>query len=151
GFSERKNAMDMITVDLGALQLGARAAGEPSRPGLILLHGWPQSSRAFEGVVDTFGAEHFVLAFDLPGIGRSHGAPPSATKTVLADLVLRGAELLGARDIVIVGYDVGGMVAFAAARDHGDRISGAVVMNTVIPGIGPWEKILSDPRIFHFA
>jgi pimeloyl-ACP methyl ester carboxylesterase len=43
------------------------------------------------------------------------------------------------------------MVAFACARDHSARIDGAVVMNTVIPGLDPWAKVLSDPRIFHFA
>ena len=26
-----------------------------------------------------------------------------------------------------------------------------MVMNTVLPGIAPWEEILADPRIFHFA
>jgi pimeloyl-ACP methyl ester carboxylesterase len=59
--------------------------------------------------------------------------------------------MLGARDILIAGYDVGGMIAYAAARDHAHRISGAMVMNTVIPGIPPWEDVLADPRIFHFA
>jgi pimeloyl-ACP methyl ester carboxylesterase len=43
------------------------------------------------------------------------------------------------------------MIAFSCARDHGARIRGAVVMNTVIPGLDPWSKVLSDPRIFHFA
>jgi pimeloyl-ACP methyl ester carboxylesterase len=33
----------------------------------------------------------------------------------------------------------------------GARISAAVVMNTVIPGLDPWGKVLADPRIFHFA
>jgi pimeloyl-ACP methyl ester carboxylesterase len=26
-----------------------------------------------------------------------------------------------------------------------------MVMNTLLPGIAPWEEILADPRIFHFA
>jgi hypothetical protein len=43
------------------------------------------------------------------------------------------------------------MIAFACARDHGARIDGAVVMNTVIPGLDPWAKVLADPHIFHFA
>ncbi len=51
----------------------------------------------------------------------------------------------------VAGLDVGGMIAFAAARDHGDRIRGAAVMNTVVPGLDPWDKLLVDPRIFHFA
>jgi pimeloyl-ACP methyl ester carboxylesterase len=141
----------MLHADVDGATVAARTAGDASKPALILLHGWPQSSRAFEGVLPQLGADHFVLAFDLPGIGASRGAPPSACKHVIANLLLDAAEKLGARDILIAGYDVGGMIAYAAARDHAQRISGAIVMNTVIPGIPPWEDVLADPRIFHFA
>jgi pimeloyl-ACP methyl ester carboxylesterase len=92
-----------------------------------------------------------VLAPDLPGIGDSRKRPPTGEKTVLADIVLTAAETAGARDIIIAGLDVGGMIAFAAARDHGRRIARAIVMNTVIPGLKPWEELLADPRIWHFA
>lgn len=141
----------MIFAKVQGVEIAARSTGDASMPALILLHGWPQSSRSFENVLPELGTDHFVLAFDLPGIGASHGVLPSAEKTVIAGVLLDAAEQLGARDILFSGYDVGGMIAYAAARDHADRISGAMVMNTVLPGIAPWEKILADPRIFHFA
>jgi len=136
---------------LKGLTLSCRKVGATSHPCLLLLHGWPQTSLAWRAVLDALGEDHYVLAFDLPGVGDSRGAPPSAEKTALADLLLGAAERLGGRQIIIAGYDVGGMIAFAGARDHAARIAGAVVMNTVIPGLHPWNRILSDPRIFHFA
>jgi pimeloyl-ACP methyl ester carboxylesterase len=96
-------------------------------------------------------ADFFVLSLDLPDIGDSRGKPPSADKSVLADIALAAAEKAAAHDVIIAGLDVGGMIAFAAARDYPERISAAIVMNTVIPGIEPWSQILSDPRIWHFA
>src|SRR5690348_11354626 len=138
-------------VTINGLRLSCRKAGRASQPCLVLLHGWPQTSLAWEGVLDELGKDHYALAFDLPGIGDSRGVPPSAEKTVLAGVMLSAAERLGGQDIILAGYDVGGMIAFAAARDHASRIKGAVVMNTVIPGLHPWTRILSDPRIFHFA
>ncbi len=102
-------------------------------------------------MIDELGRDQYVLAFDLPGIGDSRGVPASAEKRVLADVLLSAAEATGGKEIIVAGYDVGGMIAFAAARDHGVRIKGAVVMNTVIPGLPPWAKVLADPRIFHFA
>ena len=138
-------------ITLNGLRLSCRRAGKSSQPCLVLLHGWPQTSLAWEGVLDELGEDHYALAFDLPGIGDSRGVPPSAEKTVLAGVMLGAAERLGGRDIILAGYDVGGMIAFAGARDHTSRIRGAVVMNTVIPGLHPWTRILSDPRIFHFA
>jgi pimeloyl-ACP methyl ester carboxylesterase len=143
--------MDTFQIKVGQLSLACRKAGRPSDPCLVLLHGWPQTGLAWEGVLSELGRDSFALAFDLPGVGDSRGAPASAEKTVIADIVLRAAEAAGGKSIIVVGYDVGGMIAFACARDHGARIAGAVVMNTVIPGLDPWKKILADPRIWHFA
>jgi pimeloyl-ACP methyl ester carboxylesterase len=143
--------MHTETIEHDGLTLAVSAAGNSTKPGLILLHGWPQSNEVYDQVIDDLGADHFALAFDLPDIGQSRGAPASAEKKTLADIVLSAAERLGARSTMIAGFDVGGMIAYAAARDHGDRIVGAVVMNTVLPGIGPWSEVLSDPRIWHFA
>ena len=143
--------MNLRHIEHEGLTLGALHAGDASRPALLLLHGWPQSSRVYDRVIDDLAQDHFVLAFDLPGIGESRGAPPSSEKTALAGLLLGAAEGAGARSPVVVGFDVGGMIAYAAARDHGRRIAGAIVMNTVIPGLDPWAQLLADPRIWHFA
>jgi len=139
------------TIEHEGLALGTLTAGDRARPAIVLLHGWPQCKEVYGPVMEAFASDHFVLAFDLPEIGDSRGPPRSAEKTVLADIIVGAAERAGARSLVVAGFDVGGMIAYAAARDHGDRIAGAVVMNTVIPGIDPWEKVLSDPRIWHFA
>jgi pimeloyl-ACP methyl ester carboxylesterase len=138
-------------VEVEGLSLGLLAAGDPSKPALVLLHGWPQSKEVYDSVVDRLADHHFVLAFDLPEIGDSRGAPISAEKKDLAQIALEAAQRRGARSPVIAGFDVGGMIAYAAARDHAQRITGAIVVNTVIPGIEPWSKVLADPRIWHFA
>jgi pimeloyl-ACP methyl ester carboxylesterase len=138
-------------VETDGLKLGLLSAGNPAKPALLLLHGWPQSKEVYDRVVDGLADDHFVLAFDLPEIGDSRGAPRSAEKKDLALTVIGAAERCGARSPIVVGFDVGGMIAYAAARDHAHRISGAIIMNTVIPGIDPWSKILTDPRIWHFA
>lgn len=141
----------MLIAEVDGVKIAARSSGDASKPALILLHGWPQSSYAFEGVLRSLGADHFVLAFDLPGIGDSQGVLASAEKTDIAAALLDAADQLGARDIIVAGYDVGGMIAYAAARDHAPKICAVMVMNTVLPGIAPWEDVLADPRIFHFA
>jgi pimeloyl-ACP methyl ester carboxylesterase len=143
--------IEISKVALNGLSLAVRKAGDPGKPCLVMLHGWPQTSLAWESVLPELGKDHYALALDLPDIGDSEGPPPSAEKYVLADIVLSAAEHVGGKDMVVAGYDVGGMIAFSCARDHGARVNGAVIMNTVIPGLHPWSKVLSDPRIFHFA
>jgi pimeloyl-ACP methyl ester carboxylesterase len=139
------------TIEHDGLTLGLLTAGNPAKAGLVLLHGWPQSKEVYDQVIDELASDHYVLAFDLPAVGDSRGAPRSADKKALAETLIGAAERAGAQSMVIAGFDVGGMIAYAAARDYGPRILGAVVMNTVLPGIDPWSKILADPRIWHFA
>jgi len=139
------------SVEHEGLKLGVLSAGDRNKPALVLLHGWPQSKDVWDAVIDDLASDHFVLAFDLPEIGDSRGAPRSAEKKELARIVLGAAEQAGARSIVVAGFDVGGMVAYAAARDHAQRIAGAVIMNTVLPGLDPWDAVLADPRVWHFA
>jgi pimeloyl-ACP methyl ester carboxylesterase len=147
----RLYVMQLDRIEVGGLTLACRKAGRASDPCLVLLHGWPQTGLAWEGVLPELGQDTYALAFDLPGVGDSRGTPRSAEKVELAAVILDAAEAAGGKSIIVAGYDVGGMIAFACARDHGERIAGAVVMNTVIPGLDPWAKILSDPRIWHFA
>ncbi len=141
----------MRTIEVGDLKLGYRCAGDPHKQGPLLLHGWPHSSALYAGVLEDLGRDFYAIAPDLPDVGASRGALPSAQKHVLADIVLTMAERLQARETVVVGLDVGGMIAFSAAREQGHRIIGAVVANTVIPGLHPWTEVISDPRIWHFA
>ena len=143
--------MDKIKIAGHGVEIAIQTAGDASRQALLLLHGWPHSHALYEPVIRDLSERYFVLAPDLPEIGESRGAPRSAEKTTLADVLLAAAEHAGGRDIIVAGIDVGGMIAFAAARDHGHRIRGAIVANTVVPGLDPWEKLLADPRIWHFA
>jgi len=135
----------------GSVELFARIAGDRSDPALILLHGWPHDGSLYDPVIDRLGERFFTIAFDLPAIGRSTGAPPSAEKATLASVILDAAASLGAERPVVAGIDVGGMIAYSAARDFAERIHGVAIGNTVIPGLDPWQKVISDPRIFHFA
>lgn len=142
------------TLSIDGVTLSYRCAGDAGSPWLILLHGWPQSKSIYDPVLDELGKDEHAIAFDLPGIGGSLGLPPGPSPCelhALAGLLLRAAESLGAHSIVFAGVDIGGMLAFAAAREHGARIAGAVVMNTVIPGIAPWSRLVAEPRIWHFA
>jgi pimeloyl-ACP methyl ester carboxylesterase len=111
-------------IELDGLDLAASAAGSAGDPAILLLHGWPHSRALYDPVVDRLGERFHVLAFDLPAIGDSAGTPTSAEKERLADVLLTAAEQAGAHSIVMAGIDVGGMIAFGAARDHGSRIKG---------------------------
>ena len=143
--------MRTTTVTTGSIDLFARVAGQSRDPALVLLHGWPHDGSLYDPVIDLLGEDYLTVAFDLPAVGRSTGAPPSGAKADLAAIVLDAAEALGARRPVIAGIDCGGMIAFSAARHYPGRISAAAIGNVAIPGIDPWDKVVANPHLFHFA
>lgn len=143
--------MRTTTVQIDAMKLAATLAGDDRLPPLLLLHGWPHCRHLYDPVIDALGGHAFAMAIDLPEVGESRGPPPSSDKATLADVAIAAAERLGGSRPVVAGIDVGGMIAYAAARYHGDRIAGAMVMNTAVPGLDPWDEVVANPAIWHFA
>jgi len=59
-------------------------------------------------------------------------------------------EALGIDKAVVVGHDIGTMVAYAYAARYRDKTEKLVVMDAPVPGIPPWNDIVRDPRLWHF-
>src|SRR5690606_31192488 len=78
----------------GGGTIAYRSAGDPARPALLLLHGTPNSSRMFLGVMPRLATAAHVIAPDLPGHGDSDPLP-SATFSGMAEAVGELLENLG--------------------------------------------------------
>ncbi|MEU7865888.1 alpha/beta fold hydrolase [Dactylosporangium sp. NPDC049140] len=83
--------------------------------------------------------------------GGTNGAQAAGTKAALAAAVREALQPLGLSDITLVGHDCGGMVTFAYLRAYGQELRRAVIMNTVVPGVEPWEEVRRNPYIWHFG
>jgi pimeloyl-ACP methyl ester carboxylesterase len=116
----------------------------------VFLHGWPEDWSAWADVLGLAASDYRVHAIDLPGIGMSLEPRPRGDKKHLADRVHELIKALDLKDVTLVGQDVGGMIAYAYMREFTD-LSRAVVMDTVVPGIAPWDKVIANPYIWHFA
>jgi pimeloyl-ACP methyl ester carboxylesterase len=91
-----------------------------------------------------------AVALDLPGVGESTGEAIDGSKRHLARAVRHVIEELALEDVTLVGQDIGGMIAYAYLRQYDDLACG-VIMDVVIPGLDPWEEVLRNPYIWHFA
>jgi pimeloyl-ACP methyl ester carboxylesterase len=125
--------------------------GDAGRPGILFLHGWPESWAAFEHIMESLSSEFRVAALDLPGIGESTVPPLSNDKRTLAGYVREVIQALDLHDVTLVGHDVGGQIVFAYLRAYPDDLRRAVIMNVALPGIDPWSEVLRNPFIWHFA
>jgi len=126
--------------------------GDHDADPLLLLHGWPQDHSAWRHLADLAASSHRVLALDLPDIGNSRLDAPRGDKVHLASLVHEVVAALGLdeRRLAIVGHDAGGMTVLAYLRTQ-PPIRRAVIMDTVLPGVPPWQEVLANPWIWHFA
>jgi pimeloyl-ACP methyl ester carboxylesterase len=145
------DSFDHFTIDLDGYPVHLVTAGATTNPAVLLLHGWPETWQAFARVMPRLATMNRVVAMDLPGIGVS-GAPPLAgDKRTIAKLVRRVVKTLRLTNVTLVGHDIGGMVTYAFLRAYQDDLTGAVILNTVVPGIAPWAQVISNPHIWHFA
>jgi pimeloyl-ACP methyl ester carboxylesterase len=90
-----------------------------------------------------------AIAINLPGVGESESST-NGSKRQLAARVHDMVSALGLTGLTLVGHDVGGMIAYSYLRQYAEAAQ-VVIMDTVIPGIDPWQEVLTNPYIWHFA
>lgn len=113
-------------------------AGPRDGPAIILLHGFPESARAWRKLMDPLARKGFrVIAPDMRGYGGSdapEGIEPYALGTLAADIPAL-ADALGIAGFVLVGHDWGGIIAWAVAAAYPDRVDRLIILNAPNPGI----------------
>ncbi len=138
-----------ISATIGGAEVVARVGG--SGPGLLLLHGFPQTHRAWRHVAPALAQTHTVICPDLPGYGES--APPAArdpyAKRTTARTVLELARHLGHDTVAVAGPHRGALVALRAALDHPDAVTHLAVLD-VVPTIDMWDALRGTAGVFAF-
>lgn len=138
-----------ITTSQGRLYIAETGKEHPDC--LVFLHGWPEDWTAWQTVLTLAGETHHAVAFNLPGIGKSSAVAQSGEKAVIADILHEAIQQLGCNNYIVIGHDIGAMVAFAYLRKFSHELSGAVLLGAAVPGIAPWEAVVQNPYIWHFA
>ena len=153
----RRTMLGAIGVTVAAPYLRAQAAKTVQTPFLnigyeesgagfpvILLHGFPDDVRAYDGVVPALvKAGYRTLVPYLRGFGltsfRDRSAPRLAQQSAIGQDIIDFADALKLDRFAVVGYDWGGRAAGIAAALHPERVAAAVliggytIQNTIDP------------------
>ena len=127
-----------------------REAGDPARPTLVLLHGFPSSSRQYVRLLDRLAERWHTVAPDYPGFGRSDPLPSSPTFDRLAEVTAAVIDALGIDRYAMYMFDFGAPVGFRMALRHDDRVSAVITQNANAytdgfgPGIAPIAQWWAD-------
>lgn len=136
-------------ITTGSSRLHVVEKGESHAETIVFLHGWPQDWTAWHKVMQAMPAQVHAVAVDLPGIGGSSAT--SGEKEAMAQSIHEAIVEMGLRNYILVGHDIGAMVAFAYLRQFANELRGVVLMDAAVPGVEPWEKVVTNPHIWHFA
>lgn len=98
--------------------------------GLLLIHAFPLDASMWEPQITGLGADVAIAAPNLPGFGGTALNDQTLTMDAAADAVADALTREGIERAVVCGLSMGGYVAFAFWRRHGDRVSGLVLANT---------------------
>ena len=120
------------TIEVDGLEIFYRQAGPPEAPTILLLHGFPTSSRMFRNLIPALSDRFCLLAPDYPGFGSS--AMPAVdefdyTFDHLAEIVDRFVEKLAVDRYSLYVMDYGAPVGFRIAARHPERIEALIVQN----------------------
>lgn len=130
---------------MGGSRLAVDVGGDPSRPALLLLHGFPSSARTFRSLAPMLVDHLFVIAPDLPGFGESEVLASMSFEAV-------GKAILEVLDHFSVGprfiylHDFGAPVGFHVAMHAPALVAGLIIQNANAhaSGFGPeWADTIA--------
>ena len=107
--------------NVDGLKIFYREAGDPTKPTIVLLHGFPTSSHMFRNLIRDLSSDYHLVAPDYPGFGES--SFPSATEYEytfdnLAKTIDRFLEQRGLKQYSMYIQDYGAPIGFRIATAH---------------------------------
>ena len=123
------------TADVADLRIFYREAGDPSKPSIVLLHGFPSSSYSFHDLIPRLADRFHIIAPDYPGMGYSEAPGPTVLRPTFDDMT-RAIEAFIAQcapgPVILYMHDIGGPIGMRIATAHPERIAGLIFQNFTI-------------------
>jgi pyruvate dehydrogenase E2 component (dihydrolipoamide acetyltransferase) len=96
--------------------------GKPDAPPLVFLHGFGGDLLTWQYCLVAFASRFRVIAFDLPGHGRSTMDVGTGTLDEMVAWTAEALTALGIGSAHLVGHSMGGKIAIALTLAHLDRV-----------------------------
>jgi len=123
------------TADVAGLRIFYREAGDPSKPTIVLLHGFPSSSYQFHDLMPRLEGRFHVIAPDYPGMGYSEAPDPTVLRPSFDDVATVIDAFIAQRvpgPLVLYLHDIGGPIGMRIAKAHPEGIAGLIFQNFTI-------------------
>jgi 3-oxoadipate enol-lactonase len=123
--------MKTVRISTGELAYVDRGEGEA----VLLVHGFPLDHTTWDAQIDALCSRFRVIAPDLRGFGQSplgdYESNVGISMEQYADDLAELLDALGIREpIVLVGFSMGGYIAWQFVRKHADRLRALIQCDT---------------------
>jgi len=146
--AENAQGIAYKTVTIENVDIFYREAGDPSRPTILLLHGFPTSSHMFRDLITELAGEYHLIAPDYPGYGFSSMPAVNEfdyTFDNVARLMQKFVDNVGLDRYSLYLMDYGAPIGFRIANAQPERVDTLIVQNgnAYVEGIDNdfWEPI----------
>src|SRR5580698_5277183 len=112
------------------------AAAGATGPPVLLVHGFPETWRAFRKLIPLLAASHRVFAVDLRGFGDSDTAPGDYDSKASAEDLHQLIEHLGLGPVHLTGQDISGATVFRLAATHPEDVLSLTAIEMGLAGFG---------------
>jgi pimeloyl-ACP methyl ester carboxylesterase len=117
---------------IDGIEIAYREAGDPARPAVLLLHGFPTSSHMFRELIPVLAQRYHVLAPDYPGFGASAMPPADSFDYSFANFARLMTAFIDAKGIgryAAYVMDYGAPVGYRMFAADPERVIGFVIQN----------------------
>jgi NAD(P)-dependent dehydrogenase (short-subunit alcohol dehydrogenase family)/pimeloyl-ACP methyl ester carboxylesterase len=119
----------------GDVQLAVREWGERGRPTILLVHGYPDSSHAWDATAALLAEDFHVVAYDVRGAGQStapHPVEDYDLEHLVADTAAVAAAVSPDKPVHLVGHDWGSIQSWETVTT--ETMRGRIASYTTISG-----------------
>ncbi|MCY0855502.1 alpha/beta fold hydrolase [Cupriavidus sp. D39] len=133
-------------VQSGDVRLAVKTWGDPARPAIVLVHGYPDNSAVWHGVAPLLANDYYVVAYDVRGAGGST-APKGVAAYRLERLAQDFSAVIDAvsphAPVHLVGHDWGSIQCWEFVTEP--RLRGRIASFTSCSGpcldhVGHWMR-----------
>lgn len=131
-----------------------RSVGQQGQD-LVLLHGWAMHGGVFDSLVKKLELKYRVHIIDLPGFGFSHDDSGNYNLDGLTDIVISNLREHELKDIILIGWSLGGLIAQNICIRANDLVSKLVLIasNAKFTYADDWKNGVDESvlSIFHIS
>uniref|UniRef100_UPI000DE3EE11 alpha/beta fold hydrolase n=1 Tax=Nonomuraea lactucae TaxID=2249762 RepID=UPI000DE3EE11 len=136
----------MRWVESGDVRLALFEEGDPTRPTVLLLHGFPDTHSVWDEVAARLRDRFHVVRYDVRGAGRSDAPrdPRHYTFEHLAADLAAVLDAIGKPAVHLAGHDWGSLQGWDAVTRPGIRKRVASFTSLGGPGLDQWARFMED-------